>query len=472
MTSTGNETIQLKPISARVRGEIEEEGKNRPDLEHTVKFTQPNEEIEVVNSPTEAETYPEGGWKAYSVVFGSFLGLVAAFGTLNSIGAIQAYISTHQLKNIQTSTLSWIFSIYMALSFANCVFVGPLFDVRGAMLPMTIGTIFMVGGFFAVANCSRVYQFILALSLCVSTGNALVIAPLIGVLSHWFNINRGRAIGLATTGGSIGGIVVPIMLKSLFTKFGYTWTIRILAFFCLGCMIVSINLCKSRFNRKITKYSRSKGKFEQSLSYLKELFDLKSLKDLKYVFCIVGTFATELSLLSVLTYYSTYAIAQGMSESQSFDLLTIFNAAGVLGRMVPGFLADKVGNFNIMVLMLIGYSLSILLLWVPFGYSFGVLYAFAVICGFFSSSILSLTPVCLSSITPVDQFGQRYGLLYFFVSTGNLFGIPVSAAIIGNGSKRNYQMFAVFCCVFAFVGTFFWYMSRFKSVGTKFNIKI
>ena len=117
----------------------------------------------------------------------------------------------------------------------------------------------------------------------------------------------------------------------------------------------------------------------------------------------------------MVTYLATYAISKGMTESKSYILLTIFNATGVLGRLVPGILADKFGHFNVMVLMLIGFSLSMLILWLPFGSNHGVLYAFTAICGVFSSSILSLTPVCLGGITPVHKFGQRYGLLYFLL---------------------------------------------------------
>ena len=160
-----------------------------------------------------------------------------------------------------------------------------------------------------------------------------------------------------------------------------------------------------------------------------------------------------------------------MSESQSYVLLTVFNTTGVLGRLVPGILSDKFGHFNIMIAMLIGFTLSMLILWLPFGSNIGALYAFAAISGFFSSSILSLTPVCLGSITPVQKFGQRYGLLYFFVSLGNLFGIPVSAAI-GNGSKHPYDMFAVYCCVFGVVGTCCWFISRFYIVGLKLNVRV
>ncbi|EGW30842.1 uncharacterized protein SPAPADRAFT_62710, partial [Spathaspora passalidarum NRRL Y-27907] len=421
----------------------------------------------------EQDSFPDGGFRAYSVVFGSFLGLVANFGTLNSMGVIQTYVATHQLTDVPTSTVSWIFSIYLALSFANCVIVGPFFDVKGATWPLIVGTIMMFGGFMAVANATTVWQFILSLSICVGIGNSLNITPLIGVLSHWFNLKRGSAIGMATMGGSIGGIIVPIMLKSLYPKFGFVWSTRILGFFCLGCMIFSIFLCRERVTRTLeTREDQRHGKFKTMLGEVKEFFDFKALLDPTYAFCIAGTFAVEISLLSMLTYLASYAIAQGMDESKSYVLITIFNATGVLGRLVPGYLSDKLGYYNIMIIMLFGFTLSMFVIWLPFGHIVSALYVFASVSGFFSSSILSLTPVCLSTITPVRKFGSRYGLLYLFVSTGNLFGIPISGAIIGEGSKHQYNMFALFCCLFGILGTIGWITSRYYIVGMKLNVKV
>lgn len=477
MASTTSVRIEMRREPAKV---------NRIAVETTTEVRSPVEEppeqflIEIVelNSDNPEVYYPEGGIRAYSVVFGSFIGLVATFGTINSVGAIQTYVSTHQLAGIKTSTVSWIFSIYIALSFANCMVVGPLFDVKGALIPMIVGTLMIFGGFMAVANCTTVVQFIFALSICVALGNSLTITPLVGVISHWFNLKRGRALGLATIGGSVGGIVVPLMLESLYDKVGFVWAIRIMAFFCLACHIIAIVLCRERISLGNVNSSNSndtdqnKNDLLTSLIQIKGQFEFKALLDMKYLFCIIGTFFTEIALLSMVTYLATYAISKGMTESKSYIILTIFNATGVLGRLVPGILADKLGHFNVMISMLIGFSLSMLLLWLPFGSNHRVLYAFTAICGFFSSSILSLTPVCLGGITPVHKFGQRYGLLYFFVSLGNLFGIPVSAAIIGKGSSHNYDMFALFCCIFGVVGTCCWYISRFFIVGSKLNVRV
>lgn len=430
--------------------------------------------ILVIPESTDAhiDEFPDGGLKAYSVVFGSFLGLIANFGIMNSVGAIQTYIATHQLAGVNASTVSWIFSIYMSLSFAIGILVGPYFDARGSFRLLACGCVLEFVGFMGVAQSRTVWQFILSLSICVGLGNALCITPLVSVVSHWFLVKRGRANGIATIGGSVGGIVIPLMLGALYPKVGFVWAIRILGFFCLCCMISATILARERFIKADEIAQETPGTRRKFLAQSKSFLDFSALKDMKYTFLIAGVFCAELSLMSMVTYFATYAIAQGVSESASYILLTIFNATGVLGRLLPGYLSDIIGPYNIMILMLIGVDLAMFLMWVPFGSSATVLYVYAAICGFFSASILSLPPVCLGSITPIHKFGARYGLLYFFVSIGNLFGIPLGAAIIGNGSQRNYTFFALFCGAISLVGTFCWIASRYCIVGFKINVKL
>lgn len=437
----------------------------------------PTETFEISpTGPQSDESAPEGGLRANTVVLGSFLGFTTTFGLINSSGAIQTYISTHQLEHVNTSSVAWIFSIYMCIAFFGGIVTGPIFDRKGSRMLLAAGTLLSFAGCMALSFCTQVYQFILALSVCVGIGNALCIPPLIGVPSHWFLTRRGTAISVSTLGGSVGGLLLPLMLRSLYTRVGYGWAIRTLAFIILGCLLCSTFFVKERFYAQLaneaevidSKVSRRRRAMSKTSSF----FDFQAFKEPSYAFLVAGCLFTEIPLLCIATYYATYAIAQGMSESDSYILLTVFNASGILGRLVPGALSDIWGHYNVMVLMLLGFDLCMLVLWLPFGVHTAVLYVFAVLCGFFSSSIFSLTPICLGDITTVDKFGQRYGLMYSVVSIGNLVGIPISAAIIGNGSQDRYNLFTMFCGLMGVVGTCCWYVSRWYIVGFKLNVKV
>jgi hypothetical protein len=68
--------------------------------------------------------YPEGGRKAWSVVFGSFLCMVASFGAMNTLGTLQAHLSKNQLINHSSGEIGWIFGVYSFLSFFGGIIIG------------------------------------------------------------------------------------------------------------------------------------------------------------------------------------------------------------------------------------------------------------------------------------------------------------------------------------------------------------
>lgn len=105
----------------------------------------------------DGNTYPEGGLAAWLVVFGSFSGMVASFGILNSVGTFQAYLSTHQLANHSPSSIGWIFSIFAFLTFFCGVQIGPFFDAKGPRWLVVAGTICLFVGLMGTAESTSMY---------------------------------------------------------------------------------------------------------------------------------------------------------------------------------------------------------------------------------------------------------------------------------------------------------------------------
>jgi len=148
----------------------DEIGRSKPDAEKesyvaenepcAIRF--PDESKEALGDPasvkTEEEvTYPEGGLRAWLVVFGSFSGMLAAFGMMNTIGAFQAYLSTHQLSDYSQGTIGWIFSLYVFLAFFCGIQIGPVFDAKGPRLLVFAGTLFLLASSFLLGICTGKY---------------------------------------------------------------------------------------------------------------------------------------------------------------------------------------------------------------------------------------------------------------------------------------------------------------------------
>lgn len=74
------------------------------------KSTPPPENENLISS--EGNSFPEGGLKAWSVVFGAWCAMIPSMGLLNSLGILHAWTSTHQLKDYSESSIGWIFGAY------------------------------------------------------------------------------------------------------------------------------------------------------------------------------------------------------------------------------------------------------------------------------------------------------------------------------------------------------------------------
>lgn len=98
--------------------------------------------------------FPERGRRAWLTVFGSWSGLFASLGLMNTMGAFQQYISTHQLKDVDVAVTGWIFSLYAFMTFGVGLFVGPLFDKYGPRWLILSGSVLVVLSMDLIGNCT------------------------------------------------------------------------------------------------------------------------------------------------------------------------------------------------------------------------------------------------------------------------------------------------------------------------------
>lgn len=375
--------------------------------------------------------YPEGGRRAYLTLFACFLGLVGEFGLWNSTGAIESYISTHILQDSSDIAISMIFALFSFFVMFGTMLSGVIFDKYGGKQLCYTGAFMTTCGLMATANCTKLYQFILAFGVLCGLGCSLLTAPFVTSIGHFFSKKRGMALSVAMPGASIGGVIWPLVCRSLYSKVGFAWTMRTLGF-CIGFILLIAALFVDDRHVEINEIKRLNEGDRGELTLkekINDLIDFKSFKDVTFMILTLALFLNEFSLLMVSTYIPSYALSKGFSESTSLVALTIFNASGVFGRIIPTFLSDRYGNFNLIVVMSLTMSLSIWIMWLPFGKHLGAFMAFVVIFGFGVAGTLGLTPLCTSAISKPKDFGKRYGTAYFVVAFCNLISLPVGMSL-------------------------------------------
>lgn len=449
----GDRTIEENPFDATIL-----EGSNNNNNEH--------EHID------DDALYPKG-WKSKFVVLGSFLACFTLFGIMNAIGAIESYVQINQLADDSVSAVSWVFSIYMFVSLFLGLLVGPLYDTFGATYLLLTGSIFTFVGLFACGSATEIYQFILSFGLCTGIGTGFLMFPAISVISCWFNrTERSFYIGVVQTGGSVGGIFFPILLRYLFDKYGFTWAMRIFALFNLGVTLVATVLTQDRLKElhELTNEPYDDRSFWEKL---KSSMDLTAFKDKKFMTLTAALFMNEFSLLIVLTYIASYAIAHGATASESYLMITVLNISGTFGKFIPSYFAQKYGCFNMMILMSVSMSIECFVIWLPFGKYKGALYTFIVLFGFAYAATYSLTGATVGTITTkTKDFGKRYGSAYAIVSFGNLISLPISGSFIVNRTAHDYDNMVAFAASTCALASILFIVSRYTVVGKKVRVAI
>lgn len=159
-SNSGGLKITSRPSSSpeivqrtNVERECDEKSTNNTDLEEPDPSDIPQPTSDSASLTPDDHIYPEGGLKAWLVVFGSWCGMFASLGIANSLASFQAYISDNQLSSYSPGAIGWIFSIYTFLSFACGIYIGPLFDVYGPRWLILPGSAILLLAFFLIGIC-------------------------------------------------------------------------------------------------------------------------------------------------------------------------------------------------------------------------------------------------------------------------------------------------------------------------------
>lgn len=182
--------------------------------------------------------------------------------------------------------------------------------------------------------------------------------PPVAVVSRHLPHRRGLALGLVISGSSLGGLVWPIVLQQLLyhTNVGFGWTIRIVGFammplFAVACLtVVEAPREAPRLSTPAEQVRTQEGFKEKPPQKRKTVFSI--VKKPEFILLCSGLAIGYLGLFSPFFYVSSYAVVQGVSPSMSFYLISILNSASLIGRVLPGVLADRWGHFNFMVVAL------------------------------------------------------------------------------------------------------------------------
>lgn len=377
------------------------------------------EPVKSRHSVRNAGAIPNGGLTAWLQVVGAFFLFFNSWGTVNCFGFYQAYYQENLLKTSTSSAIAWCGSLQAFLLMLIGALTGPIYDRGHFRFLIISGTVLLVVGQMMLSLCTEYWQVLLAQAICIGLGCGCLFVPSVAILSTYFSSKIGTAVGLAASGSSLGGVIYPIVLNKLVMQIGFPWAVRVVGFMILGTMMIP-NLCMKV--RVLPAQQRS-------------LLDLPAFKKPSYSFMVLGFFIGFMGLYMPFFYGQLYAIERRITdENLAFYLLAIMNSASVFGRIVPNYIADRLGPFNVIIpCTIVSCVLCYCFIAVDSAAGIIVLMAFY---GFFSGTFVSLPPTIMVhlSLDARDKIGTRMGQSFAIVGVGLLVGTPIGGAILAASS--------------------------------------
>lgn len=421
-------------VAPAVAGPIAESSEKGPAAEPATAsvLSESNTDTPESSDDDDQAPPPDGGTRAWLMILGTWCCSFCSYGWINSVGIFQQYYATGPLRDYSASQIAWIPSLQIFFMAFLGPLIGHLNDRYGPRWLVVGGTFLHVFGLMMASLATRYHEILLAQGVCSAIGVACVFLPALMGLAGWFtNQRRGLAFGLISTGSSLGGVVFPLLIAHLLRTVGYAWTMRICAFLILALLAIANAFVRAR---TLPAPRKGKGEGEDDEEKAKKQGGrfarmLRPLRERPFQLLLLGQFLIPFGMYVPITYLPTAAVAGGMGEGLSQNLVTFYNAASLVGRASSGYASDKLGKFNVFCGACLASGALVLAMWIP-GRGDGVVVAFAVLFGLVSGAYISLMAALVAQISPPAEVGYRNGLCFLASSVGGLTTSPLAGAIM------------------------------------------
>ena len=242
------------------------------------------------------------------------------------------------------SALSLGITAYMLVSALAMPFVGRLadrFDMRWVM-----GTGVVVGavGVGLMSLIASPWQLFAVYGLVFALGNAGVSNPIVSVMIvRWFPDRRGVANSVAVSGNAIGQLVIVGLLAQSLVRFGWRVSYAALGLANLAILapiaFAAVRAAPSQAARGKQPSSDNPATTEQAVDLRQvPLWTSGQLWLLGGIYAICG-----FQDFFVATHVVAFALDIGFGALIAGNLLALMGVMGLLGVLVSGFLADRIG---------------------------------------------------------------------------------------------------------------------------------
>ena len=325
---------------------------------------------------------------------------------------------------------------------AASLFAGKIFNEKNVINVMKICSVVICAAFFSYSFCTSLPAFYI-ISAIVSVCEVLLTSmPTSFVINNWFYEQRGLAMGIASMGSGVGGMIFNSLTGVLLTTVGWRSAYQILAIITFvtvaPCVFFILKLYPSEKGLKPLGVKADSAPVE-----LTGPTDAEVKKTPLFWSVVACAALIGMSMGIMFNSIAPHLAEIGYSTTFSANLLAISMGALAIGKLLLGKLFDKFGvpvtfTFSCATLALgtVGLyfgqfmpSLALVIVGVAFGCSFGA------VC----------YPIALPIIFGSRAYRGIIGILSAALSLGSIFSPIVTGYIFDH--YGSYNLAFIFCII-------------------------
>jgi MFS family permease len=308
--------------------------------------------------------------------------------------------------------------------------LGPLVDRWSARGLVVIGTLSLIAALLLLSITQGVYQFAAVLAVLLSAANVML-GPITGstLISRWFSAARGRALGIAATGTSVGGLLVPLLLETSIESLGWRGALRVLAA-GIGALVLPLMAFGLRNHPSDLGMHPDGAETAEAAAGAAPRLQNWTTGEIarSRSFWLIGASLGLLFLayMGALTNLHKYATELGVEAGSATRLIQMIALNGFIGKLVFGWAADRI-PLRVGLWLAQGLAaLGIAVLSLEPGYPVMLLGAAAM--GLAAGGMLPVWGAMVASAFGVASFGRAMGLMMPVITAFVVPG-PILAAL-------------------------------------------
>lgn len=365
-------------------------------------------------------------FRGWIVVGGAFLVLFVAYGAQYSFGVF--FSALLEEFHWSRASLSGAFSLYAAL---YCVFgfpAGRLTDLWGPRVVIAAGGLFLGVAFAGMALVSELWQPYVLYGLVAALGMGTAYVPCNTTVVKWFVARRGLAVGIASSGGSVGTFVLPPLAQSLVSALG--WRRAYLVFGVAAFVVLGLVARVMRRDPESLGLHPDGADTPPAVTGIEETpWALRRAMRSRAFWMVGATFtATWIPVFIPLVHIVPFTRDLGYSPLTGAWVVSTLGIGAVAGRLVMGGVSDRIGRKPAVGIAMALQAVAFLG-FLAAGRGLPVLFATALVFGYSYGAISTLFPAVVGDLFGRAQAGALVGFLFAVAGAMAGWGPLIAGAI-------------------------------------------